>query len=274
MNVLSIQSEVVYGHVGNSAARFVLQRLGHEVWAVPTVLYSNHPGHHGMRGEVMPTIKMRELIDGLEERGWLHQCDAVLSGYLGEPEHARLVAEAVSRVKALNPNAAYYCDPVFGDDDGAYAKPGVAEAMARDLIPIADGLFPNRFELQSLTARKITSAASALAAARSLGRPLVIATSIPIEEGIGTMAVVAGDAWLTSAPKLENAPHGTGDILSAAFLAHCLSGETIPAALERATSSVDTLIQRSVSAFASEIALVRDQDVLTRTDTHLKAKAL
>jgi pyridoxine kinase len=264
MNVLSIQSEVVYGHVGNSAARFVLQRLGHEVWAIPTVLFSNHPGHRGMRGDTTPAATMRGLINGLDERGWLKHCDAVLSGYLGVPDHAEIVANAVKRVKTQNPGALYYCDPVFGDNNGAYAKPGVAEAMARHLIPIADAIFPNRFELQGLTARRVNGHLLAAAAARALGRPLVIATSI-IESSaagqISTLAVTANEMWVVSNPLAENAPHGTGDVFAAAFLSHRLNGVSIPDALQRASSAVDHLVRASVAAGTSEMPLIAEQSV-------------
>src|SRR6185436_14130055 len=162
--ILSIQSDVVHGHVGNGAARFALQRLGIEVWALPTVLLSNHPGHPKFRGETTPPAQLRALVAGLAENGWLSRCVGIISGYLGAADQAAVVAEAVAQVKQANPSAHYLCDPVFGDDDGAYAKPGVAEAMARHLVPLADIVAPNRFELASLTARPVQSASDAVAA--------------------------------------------------------------------------------------------------------------
>jgi len=146
LRILSIQSEVVHGHVGNSAARFALQRLGFDVWALPTVLLSNHPGYAKFKGETTPAAQLRALIAGLAENGWLASCAGIISGYLGSPDQAAVVAEAVAQVKNANPGALYLCDPVFGDDDGAYARPGVAEAMARHLVPLADIVAPNRFD--------------------------------------------------------------------------------------------------------------------------------
>lgn len=262
LNVLSIQSEVVRGHVGNSAARFALQRIGVNVWAVPTVLLSNHPGHGAFAGEAMPAARMTALTDGLDKHGWLTQCDAVLSGYLGDAEHARVIADAVMRVKRANPRALYLCDPVFGDDGGAYAKAGVAEAMARDLLPRADIVTPNRFELASLTSRKIDDAQSAASAARMLGLKEVVVTSVPFTGAIGTLVVAKEGAFATSAPRLEGAPHGSGDLLAALYLGHRLKGEAPPDALARATSSVDAVLRASVAAKADEMTLVQAQHEL------------
>jgi pyridoxine kinase len=269
--VLSIQSEVVRGHVGNGAARFALQYLGLEVWAVPTVVLSNHPGHGKFRGEVVPAQRIDDLVAGLGDHNWLKDCDAVLSGYLGVGEQARAVADAVRTVKAANAKAIYLLDPVFGDDGGAYARPGVAEAMARDLLPLADIVTPNRFELASLTSRKVADAADAAAAARALGKREVVVTSIPFPGGrIGTVVVAEGGAWTTSAPRLEGAPNGSGDLLAALYLAARLAKATPADALTRATSAVDAVLKASVAAHADELLLVATQGEL-RTPSHLLA---
>ena len=273
LTVLSIQSEVVRGHVGNGAARFALQRLGMEVWAVPTVLLSNHPGHKAFRGEVVPAAKMGELIAGLDLNGWLGQCDAVLSGYLGAADQARVVADAVRRVKALNPKALYLCDPVFGDDDGAYARPGVAEAMARELLPLANIVTPNRFELQSLTSRKIDGAASAASAARLLGSREVLVTSVPFPGArIGTVCMTQLEAWATTAPLLADVPHGSGDLLAALYLGARLSGAAPEAALVRASSAVDAVL--NASRGADELRLVACQADLTAPPQSLAAHSV
>jgi len=243
--VLSIQSEVVRGHVGNSAARFALQRVGVDVWAVPTVLLSNHPGHGKVRGETMPAARIDDLVAGLEAHGWLARCDAVISGYLGAPEQARAVADAVRRVKAQNARALYLCDPVFGDDDGAYARLGVAEAMARELLPLADVVTPNRFELSSLTSKRIDAVGDAVAAARTLGVAEVVVTSVPFSDEIGTAAVTRDRAWVTSAARIGNVPHGSGDLFAALYLAARIRGEDAAAALGRASSAVDFMLRAS-----------------------------
>ncbi len=271
--VLSIQSDVVRGHVGNAAARFALQRLGVDAWAVPTVLLSNHPGHGKFRGDVTSAAAIASLIDGLDAHGWLARCDGVISGYLGAADQARAVADAVRRVKAQNPLAVYLCDPVFGDDDGAYARPGVAEAMARELVPLADVVTPNRFELTSLTSKKIESAADAVAAVRALGKTEAVVTSVPFEGGrIGTVAVVGSSAWAVAAPRIAQVPNGSGDLLAALYLAARLDGREVAAALSAACSTVDGVLR--ASAGVDELRLVAAQAELVRPSQVLAAEAV
>lgn len=261
MNVLSIQSDVVYGHVGNAAARFALQKLGHEVWAMPTVLLSNHAGYSRVEGESLSADLLGRLIDGLSANGRLANCDAVLSGYLGHADQAAVIAQAVRSVKAANRSALYCLDPVFGDAGRAYAKPGVAEAMARILLPLADIVTPNAFELASLTSVPVRDAGSAKIAAARLGRPLVLATSVPAGDGrIGTLAMTKDEAWFATTPLLDDVPHGSGDLLAALFLGRRLRGAAICDALAASVASVHHIL--SASAGAQEMALVAQQEAI------------
>jgi pyridoxine kinase len=260
MNILSIQSEVVYGHVGNRAARFAFERLGIEAWTVPTILLSSHAGYTRVEGEATSADLMRRLIDGLDGNGWLGNCDAVLSGYLGHADQADVVADAVGRVKAANPRALYCLDPVFGDGGRTYAKPGVADAMAQSLLPLADIVTPNVYELSSLTGIAIRDAKEARAAAKKLDRPIVVATSVPANDRIGALAMQGSDAWLATTPRLDQAPHGAGDLFAALFLAGKLSGHALPDALSRATASVFHIL--SASAGSKEMKLLAEQDWL------------
>lgn len=263
MNILSIQSEVVYGHVGQGAARFALQRQGYEVWALPTVLLSSHAGYPKTEGEVVSAELLRRLTGGLDANGWLQDCGAVLSGYLGSATQAEVVAEAVRKVKATDPRALYCLDPVFGDDGRAYAKTGVAEAMARTLLPLADIVTPNAFELSSLTSVTVRDVSDAFVAATRLGRPLVVATSVPAGlDRLGVLAVGKEGTWFASTPRLANAPHGAGDLFAALFLGWRLEGCDLRTALGRATSSVFQILDRSVAAHAGEMMLIADQDAL------------
>lgn len=263
--ILSIQSEVVYGHVGHGAARFALQKQGFEVLALPTVLLSNHPGHGRAAGETIPAPKLKSLLNGLVSLNIFKDIAAVLSGYLGEPAQTQIIVEAVDLVRQANPKALYLCDPVFGDDDGAYAKLGVAEAMARDLIPIADIVTPNRFELVSLTAQQIAGPASAVAAAKALGRPETVVTSVPVVPGeIGAVAVKGTDAWAASGAKLEDVPNGTGDLLSALYLGGRLGGLGPGHALGRATGVVHALAGHASRQKLSELPLIEYQAELAR----------
>jgi pyridoxine kinase len=272
LRILSIQSEVVHGHVGNSAAHFALQRLGFDVWALPTVLLSNHPGYAKFKGETTPAAHLHALIAGLADNGWLNRCAGIISGYLGHPDQAIVVAEAVAQVKQANPAALYLCDPVFGDDDGAYARPGVAEAMARHLVPLADIIAPNRFELASLTARAVQTPADAVSAARSLGRSEALVTSVPTGTSLASIIVARSEAYATITPKLEGVPHGTGDLMSALYLAARLSKALPREALEHAASATNAII--TASRGVDELALVPAQAQLVEPAQRLKAQPL
>jgi len=261
--VLSIQSEVVRGHVGNGAARFALQRLGVDVLAVPTTLLSNHPGHGRFEGQAVASTLIASLLLGLNQHGWLASCSAAISGYLGNADQARVIADAIGLIKRASPSFLYLCDPVFGDDRGAYARPGVAESMARDLLPLADIAAPNRFELSSLTSRQIKGPRDAVAAARLLGVRETVVTSVPCPAGeTGNVVVTCDGAWLCASPRLENVPSGTGDLLAAVYLAARLGGLAPDAALSRTSSCIHDIIEDSVAARADELTLVASQDLL------------
>ncbi|HEX9158706.1 MAG TPA: pyridoxal kinase [Rhizomicrobium sp.] len=258
MNALSIQSEVVFGHVGQGAARFALQRLGHEVWALPTVIYSNHAGYPHVEGDAVSADLLRRLLDGVAANGWLSRCDAVLSGYLGSAEQAAAVAEAVLRAKRANPRAIYCLDPVLGDHGRAYAKHGVAEAIARHLLPLADIVTPNCFELQQLAAAPVDSPAEAMRAALGLGRPLVLVTSVPKgTDRIGVVAVSRAECWFVSTPHLENVSHGAGDLFAALFVAERSNDSSLMDALQRSVGRVFRIL--AASRGSPELRLVTEQ---------------
>ena len=261
MNILSIQSEVVFGHVGQGAARFALQRLGHEVWALPTVLYSNHSGYPHVEGDAISANLLRRLLEGLSVNGWLGLCDAVLSGYLGSAEQAELVAEAVLRAKRANPKAIYCLDPVLGDNGRAYAKAGVAEAIARHLLPLADIVTPNAFELQQLSALSVFDPIHAKRAAERLGRPLVLVTSVPRGENrIGVLAISRDEHWFVSTPLLDEAPHGAGDLFAALFLIEKLNGSCIADGLKRSEARVFRILLASRGF--GELRLIGEQNTI------------
>jgi pyridoxine kinase len=275
MNILSLQSEVVYGHVGQRAARFALERLGHTVWSMPTVILSNHTGYAKVEGETVGADLLRKLSAGLDANGWLTGCDAILSGYLGSATQADVLAEIVRKVKRAKPRAIYCLDPVFGDAGRAYAKPGVAEAMARTLLPLADIVTPNAFELSSLTSVPTRDSEEALAAARRLSRPVVAGTSIPDgADRIGTLVVEKDEAWFATTPLLGNVPHGAGDLFAALFLAAKLEGHSLHDCVLRSTASVFVVLEKSVAAGSAEMLLVKAQDVLldppARDDIYVK----
>ncbi|MDR0585703.1 MAG: pyridoxal kinase [Treponema sp.] len=181
MAVLSIQSHVAYGHAGNSAAVFPLQRLGREVWAVHTVEFSNHTGYKAWRGKVLGASLVKEIVLGLEERGILENCEAVLSGYLGDASIGRAILGAVKRVRSAAPNALYCCDPVMGDvGRGFYVSPDIPDMFRREVVPLADIITPNQFELEALTGIKtadLDGAVKAIEALHKAGPKVVLVTS-------------------------------------------------------------------------------------------------
>ncbi len=270
--ILSIQSQVVYGHVGNAAAQFALQRMGFEVWAVPTVLFSNHPGHGGFKGKAVPAEDMAALVAGLDGQGFLKQAQALLTGYLGHETHVEVVCSAATRIRAQSPHAPYCCDPVIGErETGAYVKPGVADALRARLVPLADILTPNCFELEVLSERTVDAPGTALAAARALARPLVICTSVAIPADpakIGTLAVTADQAWLCVTDRLAQPPSGTGDLFTALFLGHLLKGVTVPHALQKAASAVDRVLTDFGATGEPDMRLIAAQDAIAQAAEH------
>ena len=269
MNVLSIQSSVAYGHVGNSAATLPLQRLGIGVWPVNTTHLSNHLGHPTWRGGAADTAVVADIVAGIEELGVLGECDALLSGFLGAAALGAVVLDALEIVRAANPGAIFALDPVIGDDGiGIYVPDGVPEFLRDRLLPRADIITPNRYEVEFLTGRKIKGVDDALASMaelRSRGPGLVVATSIPDADDAGATITLAADgtgAWLVRSPRLNTAVHGAGDMFSALFLGHALRGAAPGEALSRTVSSVHAVLAATARAGAREMLLVETQDAL------------
>jgi pyridoxine kinase len=266
MNILSIQSWVAYGHVGNASAVFPLQRLGAEVWAVNTVQFSNHLGYGGFRGQVFPAALIRDCVLGIAERGVLPGCDAVLSGYIGDAETGAAVIEAVERVKAANPRALFCCDPVIGDGGRVYVKPGIPELLRDRALPLADIATPNQFELEWLSGRPITTLAeakSAVAALQARGPRCVLVTSLATAETpadcLDLLAGEGGRFWRLRTPRIAGHFNGAGDATAALFLFHRLRGAA-DAALSAAASSIHGLLRRTAAAGSPELLTVAAQE--------------
>jgi len=270
MAILSIQSAVAYGSVGNAAAVFPLQRLGFEVWRVDTVLFSNHTGYGAWRGTVLDPKLVDEILRGIEERSVLARCDAVLSGYLGSVELGSVVLEAVRRVKRANPKALYCCDPVLGDADrGFFVRSELADFFRAGPVALADILTPNRFELETLTGQRVDTLATARAACDALlarGPRVILVTSLDVAEvPAGSAALLAATregGWLTRAPRLPIVANGAGDLTAAVFLAHFLRTGEAGAALGETAAGVHAVIAETVRSGAAELAIVAAQDAL------------
>jgi pyridoxine kinase len=283
MRFLSLQSHVAYGYVGNRAATFPLQRLGHEVWAVNTVEFSNHTGYGAWRGRSAPADQVAEIVQGVEALGVLSGCDALLTGYVGDAALADVVLDTARKVRAANPKAIWCCDPVLGDTDtGIYVKPGI-DAFFRDrAIPAADIVTPNHFELEHLTGRKIATMAEALAAARGLlkGPRLALITSLrradAAQDQIEMVAVTKETAWRIATPLIgfDIMPNGTGDAVAALFTAHWLESGDPADALGRAASSIYAVLEATAAMGERELQLVAAQDRLVTPSRRFIAESL
>ena len=282
MKILSIQSSVAYGHVGNSAAVFPLQRLGHEVWPVLTVHFSNHTGYGAWRGPLLDPADVREVIAGIEDRGVLGEADAVLSGYQGDPAVGSVVLDTVARVKELNPDAVYCCDPVMGDvGRGMFVKPGIPEYMRELVVPRADIVTPNHFELDYLAGRTTTTLAEVLEAAdavRETGPRDVLVTSVLHADSepdtLDVVAVSDAGAWAVTTPLLPIAPNGCGDVTTALYLAHLRTTGSPARALELTTASVYAVLEATIAAGTREIQLVAAQDAIAAPPARFAARQL
>jgi pyridoxine kinase len=270
MNILSIQSHVAYGHVGNSAAVFTLQRMGVEVWPVHTVQFSNHPGYGAWRGRIFSAATIRLVVQGIEERGVLGECDGVISGYLGSSDTGQAVVESVGRVKGANPAARYCCDPVIGDvAQGVFVRRGIPEFIKESMLPIADVVTPNQFELDHLVGRPSATMADLVAAIDTIhacGPRVVLVTSVRIDETPADcldMVVSDGiDRCRLRTPLLPVVVHGAGDAIAALFFAHHLSTGAVAEAMSSAGSSLFGVLNVTAEAGASEMLLVEAQNEL------------
>lgn len=272
MPILSIQSHVAYGHVGNAAAVFPLQRLGWEVWPVHTVLFSNHPGYGAFEGAVTPVDTVEAVLAGIAARGVLSDCEAVLSGYIGQAALGRAILRAAEAVRAANPSALYVCDPVMGDRvGGVYVAADIPDFMRAEAVPAADILLPNHFELEVLTGGPVAdldAAAEAAHALRARGPGIVVVTSFERADappGAVEMLIVTTDGvWLVETPRIdfEIAPNGAGDLLAALFTGQYLRLGDPVAALAEAAAAVYAVLEATKAAGRRELALVAAQAAL------------
>jgi pyridoxine kinase len=266
--ILSIQSAVAYGHVGNSAAVFPLQRIGVEVMPVYTVNFSNHTGYGAWRGPLISPDDVRDVILGIEERGVFGQIDVILSGYQGGEGIADVILETVARVKQTNPAAVYACDPVMGNaKSGCFVAPAIPVLLRERVVPAADIITPNQFELGYLTDTEPADLASTLAsadAARAMGPRTVLVTSVERPDRpdgtIEMLAVTDDGAWIVQTPHIPMKANGSGDVTAALFTAHFGRTGDAADALARTTSSVYDLLERTHASGERELQLVESQE--------------
>ena len=282
MNLISIQSHVAYGHVGNSAAVFALQRLGVEVWPIHTVQFSNHTGYGRWQGRVFDAGLIRDLAAGLEARGVLGACDGVLSGYIGSPEIGEAILETVATVRRANPAAHYCCDPVIGDvGKGVFVREGVEAFMRDKAMRSADIVTPNHFELNRLTGREsrtLAQARDAVKALHALGPRAVLVTSLVVDDtpadAVDMLASDVTGQFRLRTPKLDVAANGAGDAMAAMVCAHYLRSGRIDEALSRAASAMFGVLRRTAELGAPEIQIVLAQDEIVNPGRVFAAQAL
>ena len=282
MNLLSIQSHVAFGHVGNASAVFPLQRLGAEVWPVHTVQFSNHTGYGAWRGQVFGADLVRDVVSGIEERGVLPKCDGVLSGYMGDAAIGEAIVGAVAKVKAANPIARYCCDPVIGDvGRGVFVRPGIPEFMRGKAVPASDVITPNQFELDYLSGIETKAIADALKAVKRLhgaGPQWILVTSLHVEDtpkdSIDLLVSGPDGQFRLRTPLLDISVNGAGDAIAALFFFHLLKTKSSAEALSNAASSIFGLMQRTKEAGSREILLIEAQDEFVNPTRTFRAEKI
>jgi len=290
MTVISIQSQVAYGHVGNSAAVFPMQMHGIDVIAVPTTLLSNRPGYPTIRGRVLDAQLVADLLLGVEERGALETCRMILSGYLGSPEIAAVVADFVQRAKARNPALRYCCDPVLGDRDrGLFVQADIPPLVRDRLCRLADIITPNHFEFEWLCGAKATTTDQAIAQAQALlarGPSTIVVTSAELADTpdgqIETLAVERSKkgfkegfkAWRVRTPKLPISPSGTGDLFASLFVSARVQEKDTPEALGHAASAIFAVLERTAISGSEEMRIVESAELLAHPKRRFDAVAV
>ncbi|EKA62220.1 pyridoxal kinase PdxY [Janibacter hoylei] len=266
--ILSIQSHVAYGHVGNSASVFPMQRLGVEVWPVHTVNFSNHTGYGAWRGPLMDPADVADVVTGIGEREAFAEIDAVLSGYQGGEGIGATILDAVAAVKAVNPAAIYACDPVMGNaKSGCFVHESIPVLLREKVVPQADLITPNQFELGFLTDTEPQTLEETLAsvdAAREIGPSTVLVTSVlRPDRPEGTIEMLAchdDEAWIVRTPHLPLKANGSGDVTAALFTSHWLRTQSLQESLGRTVSSVFDLLQLTLDSGRRELQLVQAQE--------------
>ena len=283
--VLSIQSHVAYGYVGNRAAVFPLQRMGIDVHTINTVQFSNHTGYGAWTGQVFDKDHIQELIDGLAARGALDNLDAVLSGYLGDPALGQIVVDTVAKLHKHKPELIYCCDPVMGDTGrGFFVNEKIPPFFKDTAMPQTNIATPNQFELTALTGQDIHTRADAIKACRLLhenGPQTILLTSLITEETkdgeIGMMlSCASGDKWMLNTPRVElhPEPNGAGDMSAALLLGYILLGNEPKAALEKLSSNIYDVFKNTAKEGSRELALIQSQDSFMDNTQHFTAKKL
>ncbi|WP_419901692.1 pyridoxal kinase [Kiloniella sp.] len=271
-SVISVQSHVCYGHVGNSAAVFPMQKLGVEVHSIPTTVLSNHPAHSSVYGRAIESLLLHDLFLGLEDRGAFKSSDGILSGYLASVENAKVIANAIKSYKQLKPKGLYCLDPVMGDrGKGLFVSEGIPELIIDQLLPLADIITPNKFEFDVITQTNAKTFSEMISVARllikknSLRCVVVTSAEQPVDKGkpkIGVLVVKAETAWLISTPYLAVSPSGAGDLFTGLFVGWIVRGFSEQFAAQKAICALYRIIELTLSAGKEELDIITHQDCI------------
>jgi pyridoxine kinase len=273
---LVISSHVAVGAVGGRASVFALERLGITVWSIVTINLPHHPGHGPVTRVVAPGQSFSALVDDVIAAPWFGELDAVLCGYLATPHQADVIAGLIERLKSQRPDALILCDPVIGDGSQIYVPQDVAQAVRDIVAPLADILTPNLFELGWLSGLPTGDISACIRAARALGNPTTIVTSAPaLTAGLTANLLVTGSAALLCEHRaLAAAPHGTGDLFCALFLARMLHGHTDQDALSLASAATLEAVVHAARAKSRELPLAAMQAAMVRPRVSVNVQQL
>ncbi|RZI45159.1 pyridoxal kinase [Rickettsiales endosymbiont of Peranema trichophorum] len=260
-SILSIQSHVAYGYVGNKAATYPLQAMGFDVWPINTVQFSNHTGYPGWRGQVFSAEHIVDLVCGIFELGKAGRCQGILSGYMGSSAICYAVRSIVHKFKKLNSSVVYLCDPVIGDGC-CYVRPEVLAFFQHHLR--ADIITPNQYEaefLSGITIKHVEDLHKVSKYFHGLGVSIVIITGIRLEGDDGHLNVFASNGsshYLikTDEYKSNATINGTGDLFSSTFLGAYLKDNNIPAALQYAVSCLQSAVRATVASGTGELQVL------------------
>lgn len=268
--VIVFSSHVARGSVGNRAAVFALEVLGHPIWAIPTIILPFHPGHRKATRIVPDTKQFENLLDDLLLSPWINEVAAVLTGYMANAEQARITGAFISNLKEKNPDTCYICDPVMGDgimgeNGNLYIAEETAHSLKDYLVNQADIITPNRFELSWLTGKIVTDPASAALAANTYNNKQILVTSMPgfMRGNIGNLLISGKNHIFAEHRQLDNPPNGPGDLTAALYLSHYLSKSAPEKALQKTTASVFEIVSGAAKRGADELMLESDAKAIT-----------
>jgi len=275
--VLVISSYVAASRVGGGIAPYVLGPMKVDPVHVPTCLFGRHPGWGPPGGAAVEGDVMAKMLEGIEANGLFAMVDAVVTGHFSKPEQVAVARDAIAKIRAAPRSQEHrhspsrpiiIVDPIMGDEGpGLYIKEPVAEALVRDLVPLADLVAPNLWEFARLAGIDISTLRTpddVARAARARGGRWLI-SSVPSPAGVGVLHVDGEAAVIAETPVVEGrVPNGTGDMLTLRFAGGLVSGFEAEGALADAVGATHTVISKTVEWAGTELSLAACSDLLAQ----------